>query len=95
MSSRNLSKLAGETRTSLDGVKCTPGGLSGQSQTVTAGQILAVATAWEQCAAHFIELAEREDDPIARANSQEAAAANRRHAAQLRELVEAASLALP
>lgn len=84
----------GETRTSLDGVKCTPGGLSGQSQTVTAAQLLAVATAWEQCAD------EARDDAARLGMSPDSAmmaiyAAEermlRRHAAALRSLLSPAS----
>ena len=94
MDASTYTQRPGETRLALDGVKCTPGGLSGQSQSVTAGQVLAVATAWEQCADEAREDAARlgmSPDSAMMAIYAAEERMLRSHAAALRSLLSPAS----
>lgn len=93
MKTRSHVNRPGETGMSLDGVKCTPDDLGGQSQSVTAAQVLAVATAWEQCADEAREDAARlEMDPDSAMMAVYGAEERmlRRHAAALRGLLSPA-----
>jgi hypothetical protein len=94
MNTQNRVDFRGKTQVSLDGVKCTPEHHERPRTTVTAAQVLAVATAWEQCADEARDDAARLGmDPDSAMMAIYAAEERmlRSHAAALRSLLSPAS----